>query len=184
MTLALRQLVVGGGLALVAIVSLGGQSLGAKSALPQAVHSERDGDAEFVKRAAEGGQKEIEAGKLALRQAASGDVRAFADRMVKEHTMTNAELLSLADVPPPAPDRTAASPVSVLDGQVGPAFDRAYMEQSVTDHEVTVALFEQEAASGRDVRLKLWAEQKLPALRDHLEMARHLRAKASAGSAG
>ena len=182
MTIA-RQLVVGGGLALVSIVSLGGQSLAAKSALLQAVHSERDGDAEFVKRAAEGGQKEIEAGKLALRQAASGEVRAFADRMVKDHTTSNAELLSLADVAPPAAPDPAGSPVKVLAAQVGPAFDRAYMELSVTNHEVTVALFEQEAASGRDVRLKLWAEQKLPALRDHLEMARTLRAKVGAASA-
>ena len=110
------------------------------------------------------------------------DVRTFADRMVKDHTTSNAELLSLADTPPPPPP-AGRSPPPRLAAQTGPAFDRAYLAQSVTDHEVMVALFEQEASSGKDVRLKLWAEQKLPALREHLEMARSLLAKVAASSA-
>ena len=184
MTIVLKQLVVGGGVALMSVVSLASLPLAAGSAPPQTtVRSEKNGDAEFVKRVAEGGQKEIEAGKLALRQAASADVRTFADRMVKDHTTSNAELLSLADTPPPAAPDPTRSPLAALAAQTGPAFDRAYLGQSVTDHEVMVALFEQEASSGKDARLKLWAEQKLPALREHLEMARGLLAKVAPSSA-
>ena len=110
-------------------------------------------------------------------------MRTFADRMVKDHTTSNAELLSLADTPPPPAPDPARSPVAALATQTGPAFDRAYLAQSVTEHEVMVGLFEQEASSGKDARLKLWAEQKLPALREHLEMARTLSAKVAASSA-
>jgi len=95
MTIVLKQLVAGGGLALVSVVALG--SLAPAAERPQSIRSEKGGDAEFVKRAAEGGQKEIDAGKLALRQSTSGEVRAFADRMVKDHTVSHAELMSLAD---------------------------------------------------------------------------------------
>ena len=141
-------------------------------------------DAEFVKRAAERAQQEVEAGKLAIRQAASAEVRAFADRMVKEHTTINAELLSLADSPAePTQPEPVAQGTKLLASQAGVAFDRAYMEQTVTNHELLVTLFEEEAAAGKDERLKLWAGQKLPALREHLEIARGLRAKVAASSA-
>jgi putative membrane protein len=141
-------------------------------------------DAEFVARAVERGQQQIDAGKVALQQAVSAEVRAFADRMVKNHTTVNAELLSLADAPPPVPsDEAAPAAPRATAEQPGAAFDRTYMEQAVTDHELLVTLFEDEAASGKDERLKLWAGQKVPALREHLEMARALRAKVAAGSA-
>jgi putative membrane protein len=148
------------------------------------LQTSRGADAEFVKRAAERAQQEVDAGKLAVRQAASAEVRAFADRMVKEHTTINAELLSLADSPPAPPVPDLVPPTTrELATQSGPAFDRTYMEQSVTNHELLVTLFEEEAASGKDERLKLWAGQKLPALREHLDLARGLRAKVAAGSA-
>ena len=183
MTTVLRLLVVGGACALTSIAPLAAQSRDGLSVRPQAVRSDLDGDAEFVKRAAEAGHKEIEAGKLALRQAASAEVRAFADRMVKDHTTVNAELLSLADAPTPMPPDHAASATGVLATQAGAAFDRAYVEQAVTAHELLLTLFEQEAAAGKDARLKLWAEQKLPMLREHLEMARGLAAKVVSNSA-
>lgn len=140
-------------------------------------------DAEFVTRAGELGQQQVDAGKVAIQQAVSADVRAFADRMVKSHTTVNAELLSLADAPPPAKDEAAPAPPRPAPVQAGVAFDRTYMEQAVTDHEQIVTLFEAEAASGKDERLKLWAGQKVATMREHLEMARALRAKVAAGSA-
>jgi putative membrane protein len=149
-----------------------------------ALQTSRGADADFVKRAAERAQQEVDAGKLAIRQAASAEVRAFADRMVKDHTTINAELLSLADSPPPPPvPEPMPSTTRELATQSGLAFDRTYMEQSVTNHELLVTLFEDEAASGKDERLKLWAGQKLPSLREHLDIARSLRAKVAAGSA-
>lgn len=175
-TIGMRRLVTGGACAVALAVST---SLGAWD------QTSRGGaDAEFVTRAVERGQQQVEAGKAAMRQAASAEVRAFADDMVKSHTTITAELLSLADAPPPsaAKDAEPAAPRAAA-AQAGAAFDRTYMEQAVTDHELLLTLFEDEAASGKDERLKLWAGQKVSTLREHLETARALRAKVAAGSA-
>src|SRR5262249_47368589 len=51
----------------------------------------------FVKKAALGGMTEVEASKLAVSKAQDPQVRAFAQKMVKEHTAANDELKSLAD---------------------------------------------------------------------------------------
>jgi putative membrane protein len=179
-TIGRRSLAVG--ICLIALIEPFAAELAAGPASVQTSRGGADGD--FVKRAAERAQQEVEAGKVAVRQGTSAEVRAFADRMVKEHTTINAELLSLADSPPPPPvPEPVPQAARELATQSGLAFDRAYMEQSVTNHELLVTLFEDEAASGKDERLKLWAGQKLPALREHLDIARGLRAKVAAGSA-
>lgn len=180
-TIGVRRLVAGGIWAIVLAASASGASRSA----PASEQTSRSGaDAEFVTRAGERGQRQVDAGKVAVQRAASAEVRTFADRMVKSHTTVNAELLSLADTPPP-PRADDAEPMKTPATAVpsGAAFDGTYMEQAVTDHELLVALFEDEAASGKDERLKLWAGEKLSTLRQHLERARALRAKVAAGAA-
>ncbi len=174
-TIGMRRLTTGG----VCVVALA-----ASASLRAWDQTSRSGaDAEFVTRAVERGQHQVDTGKAAVQQTASVEVRAFADRMVKSHTTIEAELLSLADAPPPQPE-SAKSPASAATPvQTGAAFDRTYLEQAVTDHQLLVTLFEDEAASGKDERLKLWAGQKVPALRAYLELARALRTKVAAGSA-
>ena len=54
------------------------------------------GDAEFVDKAAIAGKAEVQASQLALRQAQSPDVRAFAQRMVADHGKANARLNEIA----------------------------------------------------------------------------------------
>jgi putative membrane protein len=175
-TIGRRRLVALGAGVIALVVST---ALGAR-----AQTSRGGADAEFVTRAGELGQQLVDAGKAAVERAVSADVRAFADRMVKSHTTVNAELLSLADAPPPtAKDESEPATPRPAAVQAGVAFDRAYMEQAVTDHELLVTLFEAEAGAGKDERLKLWAGQKVATLREHLEMARALRAKVAAGSA-
>ena len=106
------------------------------------------------------------------------EVRDFATLLVKDHTMSNGELRSLAQVPPATPPAAAREAATAgLSAQVDLAFDRAYVAQAAADHRTAVALYEQQAADGKDERLKLWAAQKLPALRDHLATARALEIK-------
>ena len=103
-------------------------------------------DVEFVRRAAEGGMKEVELGKLATDKASSEEVRAFGKQMVADHSKSNAELMALASMPPPS---APPKPEENLSGLSGVAFDRAYMAKIVTDHETTVELFEAEARDGK-----------------------------------
>jgi putative membrane protein len=137
-----------------------------------------DRDAAFVERAIETGQRILDTAKIATDRATVAEVRDFATLLVKDHTMSNGELRSLAQVPPDTPPAAAREAATAgLTAQVDLAFDRAYVAQAAEDHRTAVALYEQEAADGKDERLKLWAAQKLPALRDHLTTARGLEIK-------
>ena len=108
-------------------------------------------DMEFVKRATEGGMRQIEAGKLASEKASSIEVRAFAKHMVDAHTNSNAELKAVVSLPPSA---TAQKPRAddTLGGLTGEAFDRAYLTRMVQDHQAAIDLFEAEVRDGRDWR--------------------------------
>ena len=64
--------------------------------------------------------------------------------------------------------------VSELSRLSGAAFDRAYARQIVTDHQAAVSLFRREADRGGHAELITFAGGKLPALDEHLRMAREL----------
>ena len=53
----------------------------------------------------------------------------------------------------------------------GAAFDKMYMTHMVKDHKKDVAEFEKEASKAKDSSLKNFAQQTLPTLREHLQMA-------------
>jgi putative membrane protein len=133
-------------------------------------------DVEFIRKASEGGVKEVEAGKLASEKAANAEVRAFAKQMVDDHSKSNAELMALVSLQSPTPAQKPSADTT-LGGLTGAAFDRAYMAKMVTDHQATVELFEAEARDGKDDAVKKWAAQKLPTIRGHLEKARALQSK-------
>jgi putative membrane protein len=135
-------------------------------------------DATFVQTAAKDGAKEVALGELAVEKAASPAVKAFAERMVSDHGATNTELRTLADsrdleVPamPPEGQDPATTEMETLSGK---AFDEAYVELMVAEHEKAVALFEAQASAGSDPALVAFAEEKLPTLRQHLAHAQGL----------
>ena len=138
-------------------------------------------DRTFMMKAAEGGMAEVALGELAAKQAASDDVKQFAQRMVDDHGKANRELMDLAAKKgvtlPTDLDAKAKALKTKLEKMSGAEFDREYMREMVKDHEKAVALFEKEAKSGHDAEAKAWAEQTLPTLRDHLKMARETASK-------
>lgn len=150
---------------------------GATSAGAKGMKSEVSrGDRRFVMEAAMGGMAEVHAGKVALEQGRSPEVKRFAEQMVKEHTTVNGELTKLAAArgitPPTEPDAAHRKALDALQKRSGAEFDRAYMKMQVDDHQKSVALFEKFAKGGDDAELKQWAQSKLPSLREHLKMAR------------
>lgn len=140
-------------------------------------------DAAFVLRAADHDARKVEAARLAGTRALDAQVKAFAGRMVIDHTRTSAELMTFArarSIPvrsDPGVAKLVANTFAALDGA---RFDVAYASQAVKDHEATVALFEEESRTGQDAELKAWASRTLPTLRDHLRLARDLQASVTA----
>jgi putative membrane protein len=141
----------------------------------KAVSGPESADVEFIRKAMDGGTHEIDAGRLAAKNAASAEVQAFARQMVDDHSKSNAELTSLVSLQTPTPAQKPAAEHTLGD-LTGPAFDRAYMTRMVADHQATVELFEAEARDGKDDAVRKWAAQKLPTIRQHLEKARQIHA--------
>jgi putative membrane protein len=135
-------------------------------------------DKTFVNEAASGGEVEVQLGQLAQQKASSSQVKAFGQRMIEDHTKANQELKSIATAQnlelPTKPGKSELTTEHRLKQASGPAFDRAYIEDMVQDHEKDVAAFRKEAQSGQDPAVKAFAQKYLPVLEQHLRMAQEL----------
>ena len=112
-------------------------------------------------------------------QASSPEVRAYARQMLIDHRDLAIKLDNFAlergylvtwQLEP-----QMVSTVDRLRTMQGTAFDRAYMNEMVTSHEQAVALLEAQASSGRETASL--ADEALPIVRHHLDMARDLDAR-------
>jgi putative membrane protein len=149
----------------------------------QGAFAAQDND-DFVEDASAKGVAEVEAGKLAQEKGSSAEVKSFAKMMVKDHTMANIKLKEIANnkklqVSSDAQLMDKAKSM-ILELRSAKSFDQAYANNQVKAHEATIALFEDEAANGKDADLKAFAAETLPKLKDHLTHAKAL-AKAHGG---
>jgi putative membrane protein len=143
--------------------------------------------ARFVVQAAEGGMTEVAKGKLAAQRGAHEGVKQFGQKMVDDHTKAGEELKAIASGKNiTLPGDTLKTPMQAalakLEKLEGAAFDRAYVDDQVREHEKTIALFEREAKTGKDAELKAFAEKTLPTLKEHLTMVQDLKTKVAKGA--
>jgi putative membrane protein len=132
---------------------------------------------DFVGEVAKSDMFEIQSSKLATSKT-QGDVQSFANQMVEDHTKTTDQLRGLAlSAKIPLPTAMTSSQQSMLDklkSLNGDDFAKTYISDQLSAHQTAVSLFERYSKSGANPQLKYWAEQTLPALRHHLEMATDL----------
>lgn len=131
-------------------------------------------DQEFVAKAAISGRYEFQSGLFATTASPDSRVKAFAKRMVTDHTDLNARLNAIAQrenlAVPYALDTAHDDMIHKLEAaelQSDGHAQQLYVTQQKTAHDATVALFERYAAEGTNVRLKSFAEAALPVLREH-----------------
>jgi putative membrane protein len=143
-------------------------------------------DLQFAQEAAMGGLKEVTLGGLARQRAEDDQVMQFGQRMVQDHGQANEKLMAIAEqkgiqLPQelPADVQQTAQELQQLSNA---EFDQAYMDEMVRDHEEDVQAFEQQAQSGQDPDLRAFAEETLPTLREHLELAEQIRALVTAAT--
>ncbi len=138
-------------------------------------------DEDFLESAAHSGHTEVEGSKMAQTKATNPDVKAFAEKMVTDHTKVGQELEALAKskgyTPPTEPSlvqKAKLKALSIMDD----SFDKRYVNQIGVDaHEDAVKLFQEASAEAKDPEVKAFAAEKLPALQEHLEMAKALKQK-------
>jgi len=131
---------------------------------------------------------EIAAARVALQRSHDEPVRQFAQRMIDDHGKAGAELRRIAAAQglslPEKLDKSAEQDLDRLTKLNGPAFDKAYMKHNVSAHKKAVKDFGKEARSGKDEALKRFAEQTLPTLKGHEQLAQSTAAAVGAGKKG
>jgi putative membrane protein len=131
-------------------------------------------DQSFMQKAAQGGMAEVQLGKLAEQNAQSPEVKAFGERMVRDHSKADDQLKQVAAQQgvtlPASPDAKDQATEQRLSQMHGAAFDKAYMHDMVQDHRKDVAEFKQET-SARDPQLRQWVDKTLPVIESHLREA-------------
>jgi putative membrane protein len=138
---------------------------------------------EFVKKAGAAGAAEVEAGELGVKKATDPEVKAYAQKMVADHTQANKELMAAAKAKnlevPTAPDLMHKGMMTKFEHQKADAdFDHDFMQQMVRDHEAVVELFQNAATDQNvDAEFRALAKKTLPTLQQHLQEAKRLEAK-------
>ncbi|MDX6709840.1 MAG: putative rane protein [Blastocatellia bacterium] len=132
-------------------------------------------DQKFVTDAATSHMAKVELGRLAAQQGSSDAVKQYGQRMVTDHSQANTELTKLASAKgvtlPTTLDTRTQEQITKMSQLSGAAFDKAYMNGMVKDHQKDVTLFQKQTTSATDPDVKAFAAKTLPTLQDHLQMA-------------
>jgi putative membrane protein len=139
-------------------------------------------------------QVDIDAGKLADSKSASQEVKAFAQRMVTDHTGVNKSATELVTKLHVTPESNATSQslqqggdqnLAALKKLSGSAFDRAYVDHEVVYHQAVLdAVDKTLIPSAQNAELKALLVKVRPAFVAHLEHARHLQESLGQQSSG
>jgi putative membrane protein len=130
----------------------------------------------FIQKAAEANLTEAELGKLAAQKSQNSQIKQFADHLQMDHQSANQKLQPIAQSQgvqiPQSLDFRHRSELNRLEKLSGAEFDREFATTALRDHARTIALFQKEAQQGHDTATKQYAEDMLPALQHHLDMAK------------
>lgn len=135
---------------------------------------------EFVKKAAIGDMYEIQSSKMVIDRAQGGEFKAFAQKIVDDHTKSSNELKGIVqkmqgvEVPSQL-DAKHKQMIDQLQAASGARLERQYKDQQISAHNEAISLFESYSKDGDNAELKSFAQKTLPALKQHLQMAQNLR---------
>ena len=133
-------------------------------------------DKKFVETIASAGLSEVQAAQLAQQKSQDQKIKDFAQDMITDHTANNKQLADLATqkglTVPTAPDAKDQKQLDKLQSLEGKKFDRVYLKTQVHDHEKVLKLLQTEASDGADPDIKAFAQQTIPTVQKHLDMAK------------
>ncbi|PSB15666.1 hypothetical protein C7B61_07655 [filamentous cyanobacterium CCP1] len=132
-------------------------------------------DNEFIIMAAQGNNAEIMMSELALERSDREDVRAYAERMIQEHTQANRQLEQIAAqqnmVLPQTADPLSMAVMQQLTQLSGEEFDLAYIGAQANAHLRAIGLYRTAIQQGQEEAVRSYASQLLPSIAEHYEMA-------------
>ena len=132
-------------------------------------------DQKFFEDAAQGGMTEVKLAQIAQEKATNDQVKQLAQTIEQDHKQANDKLKTIAeqkDVQMPSNlDAKHQAMVDKFSNLSGDQFDRQYAQAMVKDHKKDIAAFQRQANSGYDSDLKQFAQETVPTLQKHLQMA-------------
>ena len=151
-----------------------------------AAFAQAPNDAQIAHIVVTANQVDIDAGKLAEKQARSAEVKAFGKQMVTDHGAVNKQAVALATRLKVKPEDNPTSQslksggdanVKKLKGLKGDAFDKAYVDQEVAYHQAVLdAIDKTLIPNAQNAELKALIVKVRPAIDGHLQHAKMMQA--------
>ncbi|MEX2606756.1 MAG: DUF4142 domain-containing protein [Kiritimatiellia bacterium] len=159
-------------------LALCGILLSAPYAMAAGNESLNGSDEKFIKNCAVHDMEEMKLAELAVQKANHPDVKAYAERIVRDHTTSGASLAALASIKgvelsgdtESGPTRTYRS----LEKTPLTKFDKKFIDRMVRSHKDHVSNHEKASKHAEDDDVKAYANERLTTLRLHLEHATNL----------
>lgn len=147
-------------------------------AVPVAPPPLSDTDQAFINAAAASDAGEMQSSQLAEAKARNPRIKAFAAKMVADHTESTQKLTTIAQAKGvtvnAAPTEMAQKMETKLEAAKPGMFDREYVTGQVASHRAAASALQSEIDNGQDADLKAFAAATLPIVKQHLAMAERL----------
>jgi putative membrane protein len=150
-------------------------------------------DAQIAQIVVAANQVDVDAAKLAKRQAKSADVKEFANTMIRDHEAVNKKAKDLVGRLKVHPEPSAMSKslkeggeanIAALKKLKGAAFDKAYVDHEVVYHQQVLDVVNTNLIpNAKNPDLKALLEQSGPVFQAHLDHAKKLQSDLAAGGA-
>jgi putative membrane protein len=133
----------------------------------------------FLVKAANGGMSEVQLSQMAQDKGTDRKVKGFASMMVHDHSAAMDEVKMLAAqrnvTLPETVSNENSKKADDLSKSTRKAFDKAYMDMMIKDHQSTVDLFEKSGDKVNDTDIKTFINNMLPKIKTHLDSAKAIR---------
>jgi putative membrane protein len=135
----------------------------------------------FLKQAAGGNMTEVALGKLALSKSTSDAVKAFAQKMIDDHTAMESDVQGVATgmnvTLPTGMPKSEQKIVEKMQALNGEAFDKAYAADMVKDHKKDLGDFRSANSRTQNPQIQALTTKGADIIAGHLKMAEDMQAK-------
>jgi putative membrane protein len=145
----------------------------AQPTAPASIHLSQS-ESEVIDKLHAANKLEIEAGKLAKKNAGSAQVKQFGAKLVTDHTKADQELTTLAKRNGVKLSEVDSARLDALKDLKGEEFDRTFLQMMVTDHKDAIDSVEKAQGEAENKDVKALLNKTLPTLRSHEQHAEKL----------
>lgn len=153
---------------------------------PEVTNVIEGADRSFIMQAEKDNMQERYLGRLAEEKSQNSDVKDYGKLLSHDHNAALQSLVRLMNkygiAQPKALPEERQDAYKEVKGLSGPAFDRAFIDMMVKDHEKAVAEFQHEASAAQNKDLKDYTQDQISVLQEHLNKAKELQGKLETGN--